>query len=338
MAMVKAFAYGSGSYEIAGLLQYAGVDYLTVAYTDEGIDLRRSGITMPIMVMSPDVSSFSRMIAWRLEPELYNLRSLTTFIHYANTLGATAYPVHIKLDTGMHRLGFGKGALNELLDIITANPSVKVASIFSHLSASDDAREDAYTLHQETVFDEMTAIILQRLPYRPLLHLCNSAGIARHPELHYDMVRLGIGLYGEDSGHALVGRLQPIATLKTLIAQITDVRAGENIGYGHTTIAAHDMRIATICIGYADGYPRAMGNGNAYVMIHGQPATVTGNVCMDMCMVDVTHIPQATEGDEVVVMGTAPTAAQLATWAGTITYEVMTGISQRVKRVYLNEQ
>jgi len=338
MAMVKAFAYGSGSYEIASMLQYAGVNYLTVAYTDEGIELRRAGITMPIMVMSPDISSFSRMIAWKLEPELYNFRSMTTFIHYATTLGEVNYPVHLKLDTGMHRLGFAPEQIPELIATISETNAINVASIFSHLAASDDAKEDAYTLEQAARFESMSKQLITHLRRRPLLHLCNSAGIARHPALHYDMVRLGIGLYGEDSGHVLAGKLKQITTLKTVIAQITHVGAGENIGYGHTTIAATDMRIATICIGYADGYPRALGNGKAWVLIHGKQARVTGNICMDMCMVDVTAIPEAVEGDEVVIMGADLTAAQLATWAGTIAYEVMTGISQRVKRVYINEQ
>lgn len=337
MAMVKAFAYGSGSFEIANLLQYAGVDYLAVAYTDEGVALRKAGIKLPIMVMSPDATSFDRMIAWKLEPELYNFRSLAAFTAIAATLQVTAYPVHIKLDTGMHRLGFNPGDLDELTKQIAANPTIHIASIFSHLAASDDAAEDSYSAQQAARFDVMSSSILQHLSYRPLLHLCNSAAIARHKLLHYDMVRLGLGLYGVDSSATLAGKLQQISTLRTSIAQVRDVAAGENIGYGHHTIAQHNMRIATICIGYADGYPRTMGNGNAYVLINGSKAPTVGTICMDMCMVDITHIPGVAEGGEAIVFGPGLPVTQLAAWAGTISYEIMTGISQRVKRVYMNE-
>jgi len=337
MAMVKAFAYGSGSYEIANLLQYSGVDYLTVAYTDEGVALRKAGIKMPIMVMSPDATSFDRMIAWKLEPELFSFRSLEAFTAIAQTLQVKQYPVHIKLDTGMHRLGFVPGELAELASRIGGNPAIKVASIFSHLAASDDAKEDRFTMQQGRLFEEMSYELMQALPYKPLRHLCNSGGIVRHPALHYDMVRLGIGLYGVDSSHRLLGRLKQISTLRTSIAQIHDVPAGDNIGYGHHTIAVHDMRIATICIGYADGYPRSLGNGHGHVLVHGHKAKTVGSICMDMCMVDITLIPDAKEGDEVIVFGRGLPVTQLARWANTIPYEIMTNISQRVKRVYVNE-
>lgn len=337
MAMVKAFAYGSGSFEIANLLQYAGVDYLAVAYTDEGVALRKAGIKLPIMVMSPDATSFDRMIAWKLEPELYNFRSFAAFTAIAATLQVTAYPVHIKLDTGMHRLGFNPGDLDELTKQIAANPTIHIASIFSHLAASDDAAEDSYSAQQAARFDAMSSSILQHLSYRPLLHLCNSAAIARHRLMHYDMVRLGLGLYGVDGSASLAGKLQQISTLKTSIAQVRDIAAGENIGYGHHTIAQHNMRIATICIGYADGYPRTMGNGKAYVLINGSKAPTVGTICMDMCMVDITDIPGVAEGGEAIVFGPGLPVTQLAAWAGTISYEIMTGISQRVKRVYMNE-
>ena len=338
MAMVKAFAYGSGSYEIANLLQYAGVDYLTVAYTDEGIGLRKAGIKMPIMVMSPDATSFDRMIAWRLEPELFSFRSLAAFINIANTLQVQKYPVHIKLDTGMHRLGFVPGEMDKLAAIINENPSIQVESIFSHLAASDDPQQDAYTREQARLFEDMGRNLMEQLPNIPLFHLCNSAGIVRHPDLQHDMVRLGIGLYGIDTGHVLANKLRQISTLRTTIAQIHKVAKGDNIGYGHHTIAPHDMRIATICIGYADGYPRALGNGNAYVLINGTPAKTVGSICMDMCMVDITDIPYAMEGDDAIIFGNELTVSQLAAWSGTISYEIMTSISQRVKRVYVNEE
>ncbi|RYD58449.1 MAG: bifunctional UDP-N-acetylmuramoyl-tripeptide:D-alanyl-D-alanine ligase/alanine racemase [Sphingobacteriales bacterium] len=337
MAMVKAFSYGAGSFEIANLLQYAGVDYLAVAYTDEGIALRKAGITMPIMVMSPDMESFDRMIAWKLEPEIFNLRSLQAFTGIAQTLEVRGYPVHIKLDTGMHRLGFQRFEIDELLEDLQYNPYVHIASIFSHLAASDDAAQDEFTNAQAALFDDMSERIMDQLPHKPILHLCNSAAIKRHPKLHYDMIRLGLGLYGIDSSGDMQQKLMQVGTLKTTIAQIKEIPQGETIGYSRRAMANEKMRIATISIGYADGYPRSLGNGKAHVLIHGKPAKITGVVCMDMCMVDVTDIPEATEGDEVIVFSPELPVTQLATWAGTIPYEIMTGVSQRVKRVYVNE-
>jgi len=336
MAMVKAFAYGSGSYEIANLLQYSGVDYLAVAYTDEGVALRKAGLKLPIMVMSPDASSFDRMIAWKLEPEIYNFRSFEAITSIAATLQVSAYPVHIKLDTGMHRLGFNPEDMPELAKRILACPEIIVASIFSHLAASDDADEDQFTSQQSQLFDSMCRHITSVLPYKPLLHISNSAGISRHSTMQYDMVRLGLGLYGIDGSHKLKNKLRQISTLKTSIAQVRNIRTGDNIGYGHHTIAPRDMRIATICIGYADGYPRAMGNGNAFVLAGQTPAYTVGNICMDMCMIDITDIPGINEGDDVTVFGPELPVTKLAEWSGTISYEIMTGISQRVKRVYVN--
>ncbi len=338
MAMVKAFGYGSGSFEIASLLQFAGVDYLSVAYTDEGVALRKAGIKMPIMVMSPDATSFDRMIVWNLEPEIFNFRSLNEFLHIAGTLQVEHYPIHIKLDTGMHRLGFNEADLDELTSKLNAENRIRVASIFSHLAASDDPKEDEFTALQGRLFDRMCLRLEEVLPSKPVRHLCNSAGIVRHHQLHYGMVRLGLGLYGVDSSLMLQTRLQQISTLKTSIAQIRTIPAGDNIGYGHHTIAEKEMRIATICIGYADGYPRSMGNGRAYVLINEKPAKTLGSICMDMCMVDISHIPEAKEGDDAIIFGKQLPVTQLASWAGTISYEIMTSISQRVKRVYVNEE
>ncbi len=337
MAMVKAFSYGSGSYEIANALQYAGVDYLSVAYTDEGITLRKAGITLPVMVMSPDAIAFDRMIAWKLEPEIFNLRSLDAFLQMARTLQVTAYPIHIKLDTGMHRLGFMPGEVGDLIEALKDNPLIKVASIFSHLAASEDEKEDGFTDRQAAAFRAMSDRIIAALGDKPLRHLCNTAAIARHPELHYDMVRLGLGLYGIDSSTKTKSELQQISTLKTTIAQIKEIPAGETIGYGRKGGGDRAMIIATISIGYADGYPRALGNGKAHVLIYGKAAPLVGVVCMDMCMVDITGIPEAAEGDEVIVFSPQLPLVQLSEWAGTIPYEMMTGISQRVKRVYVNE-
>jgi alanine racemase len=335
MVMVKAFSYGSGSYEIAHLLQFSGVDYLAVAYTDEGIELRKGGITMPIMVMSPDAVSFDRMIAWNLEPEIFNKRSLLSFIEIAKALQVKHYPIHIKLDTGMHRLGFMTDEIDEVLPYLVNNPHITIASIFSHLAASEDPSLDTFTQLQADNFKKACNKLLPLLPTRPLLHLSNSAGIERHPDLNFDMVRLGIGIYGVSS--TAQSKLRPVGTLKTTIAQIKDVPAGETVGYGRKGISQQPLRIATICIGYADGYPRALGNGVAHVLIHNKPAKLVGVVCMDMCMVDITHIPEAAEGDEVILFSPELPIAQVSAWAGTIPYEFMTGISQRVKRVYVNE-
>ncbi|RYE24752.1 MAG: bifunctional UDP-N-acetylmuramoyl-tripeptide:D-alanyl-D-alanine ligase/alanine racemase [Sphingobacteriales bacterium] len=337
MAMVKAFSYGAGSFEIANLLQYTGVDYLSVAYTDEGIALRKAGITMPIMVMSPDATSFDRMIAWKLEPEIFNLQSLTIFSSIAQTLQVTNYPVHVKLDTGMHRLGFMQHEVDALTEALKENTQVTVASIFSHLAASDSAEEDPFTEKQATLFTSMSDKLIASLPYKPLRHLCNSAGIARHPELHFDMVRLGLGLYGIDTTGKLQDDLQQVGTLKTTIAQIKEIPAGDTVGYGHKNPLTKPTHIATVSIGYADGYPRALGNGVAHMLVHNKPAKIVGIVCMDMCMLDITDIPEAQEGDEVIVFSPQLPITQLAKWADTIPYEMMTGISQRVKRIYENE-
>lgn len=337
MAMVKAASYGAGGYEIANALQEAKVDYLTVAYPDEGVALRKAGITLPIMVMSPSIASFDRMIVWNLEPELFNLRSLNQFLDIAANLNVAHYPVHIKLDTGMHRLGFTAEELPGLLSALKGREEIRIASIFSHLAASDDAAFDYFTKQQGDAFIRMSGAVVAALGYTPLQHLCNTAGIVTHPEYHFDMVRLGLGLYGIDGSNSLNEQLQPISTLKTTIAQIKTIPAGETIGYSRKGKAEKEMRIATICIGYADGYPRSISNGTAYVMINNQPAKLIGVIAMDMCMVDITDIQGVQEGDEVIIFGPQLSVIQLAAWAGTIPYEIMTGISQRVKRVYVNE-
>lgn len=337
MAMVKASSYGSGGYEIANALQEQKVDYLTVAYADEGVALRKARIELPIMVMSPATQSFDRMIIWKLEPEIFNLRSLHQFIEVARNIGVQQYPVHIKLDTGMHRLGFMQHEIDALLQVVKNEPTLHVASIFSHLAAADDPAYRDFTHAQAEAFVHMSTQISEALGYKPLRHLCNTAGIAQYPEYHFDMVRLGLGLYGIDSSGGLDDQLQQISTLRTTIAQIKQIPAGETIGYGRRGKADRDMRIATICIGYADGYPRSLSNSGAYVMVNNKPAPVIGTIAMDMCMVDITEIEAVHEGDEVIVFGDALPIQKLASWAGTISYEIMTGIAQRVKRVYVNE-
>lgn len=337
MAMVKASSYGSGGYEIANVLKDAQVDYLTVAYADEGVSLRKAGIDLPIMVMSPSTQSFDRMILWNLEPEIFNMRSLQQFLIVARNFNVKDYPVHIKLDTGMHRLGFMQNEVETLIAAIMHEPCLKIASIFSHLAASDDAAFADFTHQQAKAFSQMSKQIIDALGYKPLLHLCNTAGIAMYPEYHFDMVRLGLGLYGIDSSGVLNNQLHQISTLRTTIAQIKQIPAGETIGYSRRGKAPKDMRIATICIGYADGYPRSLSNGEAFVMVNNKPAKLIGSIAMDMCMVDITDIDAVQEGDEVIVFGDALPIQQVADWAHTIPYEIMTSIAQRVKRVYVNE-
>jgi alanine racemase len=337
MAMVKAYSYGSGSYEIANLLQFAGVDYLTVAYTDEGVALRKAGITLPIMVMSPEAGAFNRMISWKLEPEIFSIESLRQFVQIAATLNVTDYPIHIKLDTGMHRLGFMTGEIAGLVKELQHNDQVKVVSIFSHLAGSDSADFDGFTKQQAAEFSKMSQEIIAGIGFKPLRHLVNSSGITRHPELYFDMVRLGIGMYGFDGSNKVQGQLRNIGTLKTTISQIKEIPAADTIGYSRNGQLSRDSRIATVSIGYADGYFRDFGNGKAYMLVQGQKAPVIGSVCMDMCMLDITGIPNVSVGDEVIVFGNDLSVSQLAEWAHTIPYEVLTSISQRVNRIYVNE-
>jgi alanine racemase len=337
MGMVKAYSYGSGSYEIANLLQFSGIDYLTVAYVDEGVALRKGGITAPIMVMSPEASTFERMISWKLEPEIFSLYSLQKFNEAAKSLGVQQYPIHIKLDTGMHRLGFSPEEIPDLISTLRSLDTCKVASIFSHLAGSDEEQFDDYSQQQAHAFNGMTQLLVAALEYKPLLHILNSSGIVRLPHLCYDMVRIGIGMYGYDSAQKIQAQLHHIATLKTTIAQIKHLKAGDTVGYSRKAVLNRDSVIATVSIGYADGYFRDFGNGTAYMLINGKPATVIGSVCMDMCMLDITDIPEAAVGNEVIVFGRELPISQLAKWAKTIPYEILTSISQRVNRIYINE-
>jgi len=337
MAMVKAYSYGSGSYEIANLLQYEGADYLTVAYVDEGVALRKAGITLPIMVMSPEAGAFDRMISWKLEPEIFSLESLRSFTRIAHTFNEQHYPVHIKLDTGMHRLGFMVHELDALAEELKNSNAARVVSIFSHLAGSDEADFDGFTAQQAQLFDSMSRRLMDTLDIKPLRHLVNSTGITRHPELYYDMVRLGIGMYGFDGSHKVQPQLQHIGTLKTTIAQIKELPKGETVGYSRRGLITHQSRIATVSIGYADGYFRDFGNGTGHMLVNGKPAKIIGSVCMDMCMLDISDIEEAKVGDEVIVFGSELPVSTLAQWARTIPYEIMTGISQRVNRIYVNE-
>ncbi|MDX2003129.1 MAG: bifunctional UDP-N-acetylmuramoyl-tripeptide:D-alanyl-D-alanine ligase/alanine racemase [Chitinophagales bacterium] len=341
MIMVKAFSYGAGGFEIANTLQYHRADYLAVAYADEGVALRKNGIWLPIMVMNPEQRSFENIIRYQLEPEIYSLsllekfqQALGTFKTFASSL---PYPVHIEIDTGMRRLGFDKDELPELAQLLRNNPFLQVQSIFSHLSGSEDTFHDDFSREQIRVFRELSQYLINQLGYQPMRHILNSAGIVRFPEAHFDMVRLGLGLYGIDTSDTIQPRLRTIGTLKTTISQIKFVRAGETVGYSRSTKADKDMTIATIGIGYADGIDRRLSNGAGSMLVHGQLAPIVGRVCMDMCMLDITHIHIAKEGDEVIAFGPELPVQQVAAWAGTIPYEILTGISSRVKRVYFQE-
>jgi Alr-MurF fusion protein len=333
MVMVKAFAYGSGSNEIANLLQFHKVNYLGVAYADEGVDLRKNNITLPIMVMNPTEESFSSLIQYNLEPEIYSFKILASFLNFLRGRPAS---IHLKLDTGMHRLGFDERDLDELLTILQQNPKVKIASVFSHMAGADEAQHDSFSKEQAEKFLRSADKVADAIGYKPLYHILNSPGILRLPQFQFDMVRLGIGLYGVDPTSDGIHGMKPVARLKTIISQIKKIKAGESIGYGRRGKSEKEITIATIAIGYADGFSRAFSRGVGHVMIHGNLAAVIGNVCMDMTMVDITGI-NAKEGDEVVVFGAELPIQKLADSIGTIPYEILTSTSERVKRVFVAE-
>jgi Alr-MurF fusion protein len=336
MAMVKAFSYGSGSYEIANLLQFHKVDYLAVAFTDEGVELRKAGITLPIMVMSPEETTFDALVQYNLEPELYSFTILHAFRDYLSLAGIDNFPVHIKFDTGMHRLGFETADLEQLQQVLQSSTRFKIQSAFSHLAASDSSGFDDFTLQQAAQFNTCCEALEQAVNYSFIRHIANTGAIMRHPALQYDMVRLGIGLYGVDSNAAMQQALQNVATLKTTIAQVRRVKAGESVGYNRAGVVKKDTNIATVRIGYADGYPRLLGNGKGKMLAGGKLVPVTGNVCMDMTMLDIGKM-DLKAGDEVIVFGKDLPVTTVSGWAKTIAYEILTGISQRVQRVYYEE-
>ena len=337
MAMVKAFSYGSGSVEVARLLQFHKVDYLAVAYTDEGVDLRKAGITLPIMVMNVDEAGFDALVEHNLEPEIYSFNIYNAFHQYLLQLAIHQFPVHIKFNTGMNRLGFEVADAYQLAQQLTTQQTVVVKTVFSHLVASESAEHDGFTQHQAALFDKACGVLEQYLPYNFIKHIANSSGIFRHPHLQYHMVRLGIGLYGVDSANGTELHLQPVASLKTTIAQIRTVKAQDTVGYNRKGKVVRDSKIATIRIGYADGFNRQLGNGVGHVYVQNKLAPVIGNVCMDMAMIDITDIDNVQEGSIVEIFGKYLPIQQVAKWSNTIAYEVMTTINQRVKRVYIEE-
>lgn len=339
MAMVKAFSYGSGSFEIANALQFDRVDYLTVAYADEGIELRRNGITIPIMVMNPEQRSFEAMIHHNLEPEIYTLSLFDRFAEVLALLkngSSEPYKIHIELETGMNRLGFTEEELPALIERIQLNHQVQIASVFSHLAASEDKDYDDFTKEQIKNFERMSAQLTGAFSYPILRHILNSTGITRHTKSQFDMVRLGIGLYGLDGSGKLQNKLIPVSTLKTTISQIKHLKKGDSVGYGRVGKVSKNKTIATVGIGYADGLSRKLSNGRGSMLVNGALAPIIGNVCMDMAMLDITGI-EAKEGDEVIVFGANPRIETVAQAAETIAYEILTGISARVKRVYFQE-
>lgn len=337
MAMVKAFAYGSGGAEIASILQFHKVDYLAVAYADEGVELRKAGITLPVMVMNPEESAFELMVENYLEPEIYSFDLLRAFDGFLQSEGLQQYPIHIEIETGMNRLGFALGEIEELADYLFKASSMRVQSAFSHLVASEDSKEDEYTLQQCEKLLLATAQLKNKLSYSFIQHIANSGAIFRLPHLQLDMVRLGIGMYGVDSGGTHQAMLQPVAALRSTVAQLKHLKTGESVSYNRRGVVKRDSIIATIRIGYADGFSRRLGNGVGAMWLRGKIAPVIGSVCMDMTMIDVTDIPNVQEGDDVVIFGKEIPIQQVATWSGTIPYEIMTTISQRVKRVYFEE-
>ncbi len=331
--MVKAFAYGTGSIEIAQCLQEHGADYLAVAVCDEGVELRRAGIRLPIIIMDPETPALERIMENNLEPNIYSFRSLENIITAAEKAGMERFPIHIKIDSGMHRLGFEWADMEALANRLNSQNAVQVKSIFSHLCVADEPQWDTFTREQIDLFSRCADYLKSRLNYPVMKHILNSAGIERFTDAQFDMCRLGIGLYG----FSFIGApLRNVCTLKSTLLSVKTVKAGESIGYGRHTWLNEDRQIGVIPIGYADGFDRRFGNGGGEVLVRGKRCKVMGNVCMDLCMIDVTGT-DAQPGDEAVIFGDNLPIEELADKLDTITYEILTGVSRRVKRVYFYE-
>lgn len=337
MAMVKAFSYGSGGAEIASVLQFHNVDYLGVAYADEGAELVKAGIGLPVMVMNAEETSFQSIVDYSLQPVLYSFDLLYRFETYLKEQGLQSYPVHLEIETGMNRLGFTIDEMEELSKYLAQTPAFHIQSVFSHLAASEDPAQDDFTLQQAQLFNQASEIIKKYIEYPFLKHISNSAAIMRHPQLQMDMVRLGIGLYGIETNKDHLLDLMPVATLRSTIAQIKRVKKGESVSYNRKGMVSRNSVIATVRIGYADGYTRQFGNGRGKMVVKGKLVPVIGTVCMDMTMIDVTGVEGVKEGDDVIVFGPQLPVQEVAGWIHTIPYEIMTSVSQRVKRVYFHE-
>ncbi|MGO3182811.1 MAG: alanine racemase [Aequorivita sp.] len=332
MAVTKAYAYGSDSVAIAKELISLGADYFAVAYPSEGEALRDAAIESPILVFHPLPVNFEVIVNRYLEPSIYSFRMLKMFIAFAEKNNQKEFPIHLKFNTGMNRLGFTENDISAIGEMLSKTTSVKVKSAYSHLAASEDLNEKEFTLQQIDTFRKISEELVSKLGYKPLIHCANTSGILNYPEAHFDMVRSGIGLYGFGNDEEENKHLKPVATLKTELSQIHTVKKGESVGYNRAFMAEKPTRSATLPIGHADGIPRSYGNGTGWVTVHGKKAPILGNVCMDMIMVDVTGI-DCKEGDEAIVFGSTVTAEELSAAINSISYELITGISQRVKRV-----
>jgi alanine racemase len=337
MAMVKAFAYGNGSYEVASLLEYHRVDYLSVAYADEGIELRKAGIQLPILVLNTERAALNSFFDYRLEPEIYSFATFQRFAEVSKNYPKESIPgIHLKVETGMNRLGFAKSECEELCQLISENPQVKVKSVMSHFAASDDPKEDEFTKKQIEEFKKFSKKIEATAGYQVLKHISNTGAISRFPEAQFDMVRLGIGLYGAPVTEEDKGNLSVVGRLKTVVSQVKTVLAGETISYGRSFKADKKMQIAILAIGYADGLNRRLSNQKGEVSIKGKRCKIVGRICMDMTMVDVTGM-DVKAGDEAEIFGDDVSLEEIAQWLETIPYEVLTSVSQRVKRIYVQE-
>jgi len=333
MVMVKAFGYGNGGLEIAKLLEHHKVDYLGVAFADEGIALKNGGIKLPIMVLNPESTSFPSIIQYQLEPEIYSLKGLNAFLKIAREKNLKDYPIHIKMDTGMHRLGFENNTIDELIATLKGNSTVRVQTILSHLATSDEPKHFDFVRQQIALFEKLSSKLMSELNINPIRHILNTSGISNFSDAQYSMVRLGIGLYGVSNDPAEQKYLENVGTLKSIISQVRTIPACDSVGYGRRFMAEKETKIATIPIGYADGIARLWGNEVGFVTIKNQKAKIVGSVCMDMLMVNVTDI-DCKEGDSVIIFGESPTVIEMAVALKTIPYEIMTSISQRVKRVF----
>ncbi len=334
VVMVKAFSYGSGMFEIANLLQFQRVNYLAVAFADEGVELRKAGVSLPIIVLNPEIQSFDLMIEHNLEPEIYNFRVLKLFSESVDRNRINSFPIHIKIDTGMKRLGFCEEEISELLEKLKINNRFILKSVFSHLAAADNFNEDIFTINQIKQFENISNLIIKEFDYPVLRHILNSAGVERFPDAQFDMVRIGIGLYGISA--LKQKKLHNVSCLKTSISQIKILKQNDTVGYNRKGKLQEGSKIAIVPIGYADGLNRKLSNGKGKMLINGKIVPIVGNICMDMCMLDISGI-NAEEGDEVVVFGDNYHISEIAGQLGTIPYEIMSGISQRVKRIYFHE-
>ena len=333
LAVVKAFAYGSDSIEVAKHLEILNVDYFAVAYTKEGAALRDAGITTPILVLHPQAVNFKEIIEHCLEPSIYSSNILKEFIRVAEQQQQSNYPVHIKFNTGLNRLGFGRTDIDYIISHLKKTKAIVAKSLFSHLASSEDDNEKDFSIRQIEDFKTIAFDFKSKMNYKPWLHLCNTSGILNYTEGHLDMVRCGIGLYGFGNSAKEDANLKPTATLKSIISQIHQIEKGETVGYNRSHIASSFEKIATIPIGHADGISRQFGNGKGYVFVNNQKAAIIGNVCMDMIMVNITDV-DCEEGDEVIIFDGIHKASTFAEFGSTISYEVLTAISQRVKRLY----